>query len=222
MKSLALLIAICATAVRAADAVDVPARDDVIPLLVVGTNSYTNVRILRTTASDALVKIRAGIIRVRLSDLPADLQKKYPPTAAPAKPTNHIVRSQVQPQISIDMLIRNIETRITALERAKAQLPSQNRSDGTTLVSEHPEVTRRRMQIERALSQLHFQLDRFKAVKERSAARASTLADAADTPSNDAAGAPSSATDSTQSASSESSATVEPQPQTQSGPQAPD
>ncbi|MEK7817239.1 MAG: hypothetical protein AAB281_03195, partial [Actinomycetota bacterium] len=71
MKTL-LLTSLLASAVAAADL-----KDEVLPVLKIGTNTYSNAKFIKATSTNVLIKYDGGIIRAELSDLPQPVRETY-------------------------------------------------------------------------------------------------------------------------------------------------
>lgn len=175
MKTAALFVLVLAFVASAAAP---KAPEEIFPVLIIGTNIYSNAKITKTTASEAFIKFDGGMIRAKLSSLPREIQEKYPPSATPDLPAaSRPRRPPVFQRVPLEVALTNLETQVAILERAKEKLqispPEQDPANPTS----GPEATnsmdqqRRALEIDRNLSRLRADLEKLKEIKEKAAAR---------------------------------------------------
>jgi hypothetical protein len=170
MKTAAFLVIVLTFTGHAAEG---PESGETFPTLALGTNVYHDARILRTTSTEAFVKFDGGIIRAKLSDLPKEIQVKYPPSSAPApSPVKRPPRAPIMQRVSIEMAMANLETQIGNLEKAKANLqtapPEMDGSSpgSATGASASIDLNRRLREIEANIGRMQTELNRLRIIKE--------------------------------------------------------
>lgn len=175
MKAVALFVLVLACAASAAAP---KAREEIFPVLIIGTNLYQNAKITRTTASEAFIKFDGGMIRAKLNSLPREIQEKYPPSATPDLPAGgRPRRPPVFQRVPLEVALTNLETQVAILERAKENLQISPPEQDPANPSSGPEMRnvldqqRRILEIDRNLSRLRVELEQLREIKEKAAAR---------------------------------------------------
>ena len=175
MRAIALFVLFLASAASAA----VPkVPEEIFPVLIIGTNTYRNAKITKTTVSEAFIKFDGGMIRAKLDSLPKEIQEKYPPSATPDVPAaNRPRRPPVFQRVPLEVALTNLETQVAILERAKEKLQVSPPEHDSPTPSPGPDLggaldqQRRLVEIERNLSRLRAELEKMKEIKEKAAAR---------------------------------------------------